>query len=148
MHRLAIVPPLLRVPPWAIRATIRISELPLQRKCTRRARVRVVAVHGWVTRVHIRVGASDILAALLGGLCGLVGPGLAYGGCGIAADCWEGDSGCANGLLAEDGCALGDTEGAEGGRHCDGGGGVGGAEMLTALNACPGAATNALTHET
>lgn len=102
MNRLAVVPPLLRVPPFSAR----VSELPLQWQGRGLGRVRVVAV-------HVRV--AEVLAGLLSLLDWLVGCGLANGGRGIGA--WKGGSDAGNGHPARNGCALREAQCSEGGGH-------------------------------
>jgi hypothetical protein len=102
VHRLAVIPPLLRVPPLSAR----VSELPLQWQGRGLGRVRVVAV-------HVRV--AEILAGLLSLLSRLVGCGLADGGRGIGAR--KGGSDAGNGHLARNGCALRKAQCSECGGH-------------------------------
>jgi hypothetical protein len=104
VNRLAVVPPLLGVPPLSAR----VSELPLQWQGRGLGRVRVVAV-------HVRV--AEILAGLLSLLNRLVGCGLANGGRSIGAR--KGGSDAGNGHLARDGCALRKAQCSEGGGHGD-----------------------------
>lgn len=109
VHRLAVVPPLLGVPPLGMR----VSELPLQWQGRSLGGVRVVAIlHG----VHVGVASREVLAGLLGVVGGLVGCGLANGSRGIGAREGGGEAGDRH--LARDGCALRKAQGSEGGGHC------------------------------
>jgi hypothetical protein len=109
MNGLAVVPPLLRVPPLCVR----VSELPLQWQGRGLGRVRVVAI-------HVDVVSRKILAGLLDLVGRLVRPGLADGGCGIGARKGRGDAGDEH--LARDGCALRQAQCSEGRGHgvCEG----------------------------
>jgi hypothetical protein len=93
MNGLAVVPPLLGVPPLGVR----VSELPFQWQGRGLGRVRVVAVHRCVV-------SRKIFASLLDVVGRLVGSGLADGGCGIGARKDRGDAG--DGHSAQDRCAL------------------------------------------
>jgi hypothetical protein len=104
MNGLAVVPPLLGVPPLGVR----VSELPLQWQGRGLGRVRVVAVHCCIV-------SRKILAGLLNLVGRLVGSGLADGGCGIGARKGRGDAG--DGHLARGGCALRKAQSSEGRSH-------------------------------
>lgn len=108
MHRLAVVPPLLRVPPLSVR----VSELPLQSQSRGLGGIRVVAI---LHRIHVGVGASKVLATLLGLSSRFVGSGLANGGRGIGARKGGSDAGGRD--LARDGCALRKAQCSECGGH-------------------------------
>lgn len=129
VHRLAVVPPLLGVPPLGVR----VSELPLQWQGRSLGGVRVVAVlHG----VHVGVTSREVLAGLLGVVGGLVGCGLANGSRGIGAREGGGEAG-ADGHLARDGCALRNAQGSEGGGHCVMGRGLESGESGTDTQCAP-----------
>lgn len=104
VNGLAVVSPLLRVPPLRVR----VSELPLQWQGRGLGRVGVVAV-------HVDIFSGEILASLLDLVGRLVGCGLADGGCGIGARKGRGDAG--DGHLARDGCALRKAQCSEGRGH-------------------------------
>jgi len=104
MDGLAVVPPLLRVPPLCVW----VSELPLQWQGRSLGRVRVVAV-------HVDIVSREVLAGLLDLVGRLVGSGLADGGCGIGAR--KGGSDARDGHLARDGCALREAQCSEGRGH-------------------------------
>ena len=65
--------------------------------------------------VHVDIFSGKILASLLDLVGGLVGSGLADGGCGIGARKGRGNAG--DGHLARDGCALRKAQCSEGRGH-------------------------------